>query len=593
MSAPVPAKPPPPLSGGSGTPTPLSRRPPATDAALICLVLAAATVAGFSESGYRLQLTTDIAMFVVLAYSWNLISGFTGYVSLGHVSFFGLGGYATALLIVHWHWNWLAASLAAGVLAALVAVPLGMVMLRLRGIYFALGMLGLVQIMSIASSSWEFVGASTGLALPAVLAQKQVYAVMVALAVVAFLLNLVTARSRFGLRAMAIRDDENAARAMGVRTTRSKVTAFVLSAILPAVAGGLVVWNRSFVDPEAAFDPTIDLQAILFVLAGGIGTIWGPMIGAVALSLVGEQLWARYGDLHLGLFGGLIVVIVLFLPGGIASLLERVRLLRRPIVMAPKELPAAQPTLAPPELVPGEPILDCRDVSVSFGGVRAIDGIDLRVAPGETVFIIGANGAGKTTLLNSISGFVKPSSGEVSFKGLRVGGRSIAGRARDGIGRTFQVPCLFDSLTVWENVLVPSLSGQNRRQASEHAARVIRICGLDELWLEPVSSLAAGHRRQVELARALGLGPDVILLDEAMAGMNHEEVERVRCTIRNMQSLGVSAVAGVEHVIHAIVDLADRIVVLDRGRKIADGPAAEVLRDPVVIDSYLGEEVAF
>jgi ABC-type branched-subunit amino acid transport system ATPase component len=232
-------------------------------------------------------------------------------------------------------------------------------------------------------------------------------------------------------------------------------------------------------------------------------------------------------------------------------------------------------------------------VSVSFGGVRAIDGIDLRVAPGETVFIIGANGAGKTTLLNSISGFVKPSSGEVSFKGLRVGGRSIAGRARDGIGRTFQVPCLFDSLTVWENVLVPSLSGQNRRQASEHAARVIRICGLDELWLEPVSSLAAGHRRQVELARALGLGPDVILLDEAMAGMNHEEVERVRCTVRNMQSLGVSAVAGVEHVIHAIVDLADRIVVLDRGRKIADGPVAEVLRDPVVIDSYLGEEVAF
>ena len=568
------------------------RRSLATDGVLLAVVLAAAVLAGFSESGYRLQLTTDIAMFVVLAYSWNLISGCTGYVSLGHVSFFGLGGYATSLLIVQWHWNWLAASLAAGIVAALAAVPLGMVMLRLRGIYFALGMLGLVQILSIASSSWEFVGASTGLALPAVLAQKQVYAVMVGLAVAAFLLNLATARSRFGLRAMAIRDDENAAKAMGVRTTRTKVTAFVLSAVLPAVAGGLVAWNRSFIDPESAFDPSIDLQAILFVLAGGIGTVWGPLIGAVALSLVGEQLWARYGDLHLGLFGGLIVVIVLFLPGGIVSLLNRIWLLRRPIVMAPPRLPDGEAALQPPELAPGQPILDCRGVSVSFGGVRAIDNVDLRVGQGETVFVIGPNGAGKTTLLNSISGFVKPSAGHVSFKGLRVGGRSIAGRARDGIGRTFQVPCLFESLTVWENVLVPSLSGQKRRQATDHAARVLRVCGLGELWLQPVSSLAAGHRRQVELARALGLGPDVILLDEAMAGMNHEEVERVRCTIRNMQRLGVAAVAGVEHVIHAIVDLADRIVVLDRGRKIADGPAAEVLHDPVVIDSYLGEEVA-
>jgi branched-chain amino acid transport system permease protein len=539
------------------------------------------------------QLATDIAMFVALSYSWNLISGFTGYVSFGHVAFFGSGGYVAALLIVHLHWGWLAAALAAGVVAGLAACPLGFIMLRLKGIYFALGMFGLVHILSVTTSNWGFFGASAGLTLPPVLAVKQVYVVMVGVALLGLLLNLFMARSRFGLRAMAIRDDEDAAKAMGVSTTRTKVAVFMLSATLPAIAGGLAAWNRSFIDPGSAFDPAFELQAILFVLAGGIGTVWGPMIGAVTLSLVGEQLWARYGDLQQGLFGALIVLIVLVMPGGVVSLLNRARLLRRPIVFASGELPegdaAASPAEAPPA---GAPIVECRSLSVAFGGVRAVDEVDLRVEPGETVFIIGPNGAGKTTLLNSISGFVKPAAGDVSFRGSPIGRRSIARRARDGIGRTFQIPRLFDSLTVWENVLVPSLSGRGRHDATSRAAHVLRVCGLDDLWLEPVASLAAGHRRQVELARALALGPDVILLDEVMAGMSREEVEHVRETVRYVQSMGVSAVAGVEHVIHAIVDLADRIVVLDRGRKIADGPAADVLRDPVVVDAYLGEEVA-
>jgi branched-chain amino acid transport system permease protein len=569
-----------------------TRRSPALDVALLLPLIAVAVFIGITGSGYHLQLATDIAMYVALTYAWNMISGFTGYISLGQVAFFGVGSYVTALLIIHANFAWWLACLAAGVVLAVAAIPLGAVMLRLKGIYFALGTFGLVRLAQIAAENWNYVGGTTGLPLPAVLAKQNVFAFMVALAVVGFLVNLYIARSPFGLRAMAIRDDEDAAKAMGVFTTRTKVAAYAASAVLPAIAGGLVAWNRSFVDPNSAFDASLDLQIILFALAGGIGTVWGPMIGAIGLSLIGEQLWARYNDLQQGLFGALIVACVLILPGGVVSLLNRVGLFRRPVVHAPRELPEAEGAVEPAHPIPaGQPVIECRNVSMAFGGVRAVDGVDLRVDAGQSVFIIGANGAGKTTLFNTVTGFLKPTTGEVLFRGERVAGRSIARLARGGIGRTFQIPRLFDSLTVWENVLLPSLSVHKGRDAVEHSARVLRTLTLDRLWLEPTASLPVGHRRQVELARALALSPNVVLLDEVMAGMSHEEVEGVREIVRTLQGFGISAVAGVEHVIHAIVDLADEIVVLDRGRVIARGPAADVLRDPAVVEAYLGEEL--
>jgi len=555
------------------------------------LVLLGAVLAGVLLTGYQLQLATDILTFIAMAYGWNLISGMTGYVSFGQIAFYGLGAYATALLILKLNVPWPLAAVLAGGVAAALAVVVGTVMLRLRGIFFALAMFGLVQILSILFAQWRYAGGGQGLLIPSTLTKEAVYAMTLGVALLAFAMNLYYTRSALGLRAMAVRDDEEAAAAMGVHTTRVKIITFVLSAIPPAMVAGLVAWNRGFIDPPSMFDPTVDFQAILFALLGGMGTLWGPLIGTVILQLVGEQLWAQFPDVQMGLFGLLVVVIVVFFPGGLVSVLRRFGFLSRTVVMAPAELPAGSPppvVTAPPA---GVPILEVRGMSVRFGGVHALKDVSLQVRAGETVCIIGANGAGKTTLFNSITGFVKPSTGEVLFKGRSIRGWSPTRLAEAGIARTFQIPRPMESMTVWENVLLAAINGRRRRQATEQAAWAIRVLGMEAIWLEPVVNLPPGHRRQVELARALALQPDVILLDEVMAGMSREELEKIRSAIRRLQEYGVAAVAGVEHVLAAIIDLSDRIVVLDFGEKIADGVPKDVLADPVVVAAYLGEIV--
>jgi branched-chain amino acid transport system permease protein len=571
-------------------PTPRST---ATQLAVGAVAIALVVVWGLA--GTSTQLATDILMFVALAYSWNLISGYTGYVSFGQVLFFGYGAMATALMIIHWELPWLLAVALAGVSGGLVAVPLGAVMLRLRGIFFALGMFGLVFVASLVCSQWDLVGGSTGLVVPGVLEPTKVIVVMAVIAALGFLLTFWVSRSSFGLMAMAVRDDEEAAAASGVPTTRVKVTAFALSAVLPAAAGGVVAYNRAFIDHSTVFDGTMDLQIIVFVLAGGIGTLWGPMIGAVVLTLASDRISEALPDYELALFGLLVILITLFLPGGLASAAARWGWLRRDVVKALPELPPRDELERRLELdrggerlADGAPLLECSEVQVRFGGVQALRSVDFTVAAGETRFIIGANGAGKTTLFNAVTGLVRPTSGTVVFDGKDLARVPVHRLARLGLVRTFQIPRPFESMTVWENVLVGALGGRYADRAVEQAAWAVRVLGLEEICHEPTRTLAVGHRRMLELCRALAAGPRMILLDEVMAGMSEEELERVRDAIRLMPSVGVDAIAGIEHVIKGIVDLSSQISVLDGGAMLLTGPPREVLAHPEVVRAYLG-----
>ena len=553
------------------------------------LFLAVFVAVPLAGSAYTVQLVTDILVFTALACGWNLISGFTGYLSFGQVSFYGIGAYTTGLLVVHSPLPWYIDVCIGGVLATAVAGILGPIMLQVRGILFALSMLGLGRILMVAFSDWDFAGGGNGMTLPAVLTPTAVYVGAGLLSLLGFGINAWFAHSGFGLDAMSIREDEAAAQAVGIPTTRVKVIAFALSAALAGLAGGLVAWNRSYIDPPSMFDPTIDLQTVVFVLFGGIGTIWGPLIGAMILTIVGEELLVHVPNLELALYGLIVILIVRGFPGGVVSLVNRWGFLRLPIVLAPQRLPDAERPPARARQHDTAPVLEIDGLTVRFGGLIALNGVSFRIGAGETVAIIGANGAGKTTLFNAITGFVPPSEGDIRLRGRSVTRLPTFRRAQIGMARTFQIPRLMRPMTVWENVLAAARHGGQTRRAVAHAAWVVHTVGLADRWLDPIAGLSPGHQRLLEFARVLALNPDVVLLDEVMAGMTRDEQQEVRAVIRRLGSYGVSAVVMVEHVIAAIADLVDRMIVLDFGRMIAEDVPEVILHDPEVIRAYLGE----
>jgi len=275
-------------------------------------------------TGYGIRVMLQLFMWIALAQSWNLISGLTGYVSFGHVVFFGTGAYASSLLIVKTGWPWPLACLAGGVTAGLLALLMGWSCLRLKGPYFAIAMLGLNEVVRVIVSYYEgLTGGGNGLSLPTLQASVEIYYAMglVAAAVTAVTYLIVT--SRFGLRLMTIREDEVAAEAMGIDTLRYKLYAFLLSAIGPGIVGGLSARDQGYIEPISVFPLIMTITMIVMTLFGGKGTIWGPVLGAASLFVVEELVWARFLYLHQLLFGAIIVLVVLAMPRGVLGVLQQ------------------------------------------------------------------------------------------------------------------------------------------------------------------------------------------------------------------------------------------------------------------------------
>lgn len=291
----------------------------------VALGLLAVAVALYplEATGYGLRVGLQLFMWIALAQSWNLISGLTGYVSFGHVVFFGTGAY-TASLLVNAGMPWPLACLSGGGAGALLALIIGWPCLRLKGPYFAIAMLGLNEVMRVIVSYAEgLTGGGNGLSLPTLDASRSIYYAMglVAAAVTAVTYAIVT--SRFGLRLMTIREDEVAAEAMGIDTLRYKIYAFMLSAIGPGIVGGLSARDQGYIEPISVFPLIMTITMIVMALFGGKGTIWGPVLGAVVLFIFQEAVWARFVYLHQLLFGAIIVAVVLLMPRGILGVLQQ------------------------------------------------------------------------------------------------------------------------------------------------------------------------------------------------------------------------------------------------------------------------------
>ena len=290
----------------------------------LAVVLIALALYPMQATGYGVRTMLQLFMWVALAQSWNLISGLTGYVSFGHVAFFGMGAYTAGILIGKLGWAWPAACLAGGVMAMVLALVIGWPCLRLKGPYFAIAMLGLNEVLRVIVSYYEgLTGGGNGLSLPTLHASVPIYYAMglVALAVTALTYLIIT--SRFGLRLMTIREDEVAAEAMGIDAFRHKLYAFLLSAVGPGVVGGLAARDQGYIEPLSVFPLIMTITMIVMVLFGGKGTIWGPVLGAVVLFVFQELVWARSIYLHQLFFGAIIVAVVLLMPRGILGVLQQ------------------------------------------------------------------------------------------------------------------------------------------------------------------------------------------------------------------------------------------------------------------------------
>jgi ABC-type branched-subunit amino acid transport system ATPase component/ABC-type branched-subunit amino acid transport system permease subunit len=559
-------------------------------------------------------------VFAIGASGLSIISGFAGYVSLGQGAFIGLGGYTIGVLAARVDgvnpWWWVPV---AGVVAALVALVLGMVSLRSSGPSFVIITVAFLFLIQTIAVNWvDVTNGTAGLSLPLPTWDREIinwpfYYVLVAILALQLLMTWWIRRTKLGMGLIAIREDETKAATIGINLPVEKIIAFVASTIFVGMGGAAYGYYLTFIDPRGMFSILLSVQLVLSLLVGGKATLWGPVLGAFLVEYLNEYANNNLGggNSRLFLFGGLLVAVVIFLPKGILPAIESFLLRRRTAgkaglvgarIGSGGSLSSLTGRLELVERVEGaapsgKPLLEVRDLTRHFGGVKAVDGASFTVPEGSITGLIGPNGSGKTTLFNLIDDTIRAESGEILLDGKRIDGLPSWKRAHLGLGRTFQITRLFREMTVLENVVAAqrsfsirqlgriAVSGAEARTADE----LLEYVGMLAFRDQPARALSYGQQKLVELAQVLMLDPKLILLDEPAGGINPVLIERMGEMVRELNSYGKTFLI-VEHNMPFVLGLCDPVHVLGLGRTMASGTAEEIQRDPAVIDAYLGDD---